>query len=379
MNKYKCFYCSENYIKNTEHVFPDGLGGQNIYMSCVCEKCNHDFSKLEGELYRKGIANLMRSVAGISSKKKHSRNYFKAQTLLSFDELNKIVYEVNQYDDFKIELKPQIIEIGLKFHIEGTLKEDIYQLTDKVKKWKKNNLKMILKFPEKDDDCTSYVQFQIKENLISSETLKSSSRINKAVILDVLDSHELSPYLKPRIFLDNEKNLIIRAISVVDAVRFLKKFLIFTSRPVNINSYSKIVNDNGIVYVGFNFDLLKAERAMAKIILNCLLHYFPNSINFNFDKFKSFVKNGETHVIGEIERKDDLIDSLEDTHNIFFHQYGDNLKVRLSLFNGGVCYSFIMEDVNILDNMDYKRLIIDFKKKENKIQDKNAFLMSFNK
>ncbi|CAL2093263.1 hypothetical protein T190611E02C_50115 [Tenacibaculum sp. 190524A05c] len=101
----KCFYCSNTYSKDTEHVFPDGLGGEKLYMPCVCEKCNNDFSKLEGELYQKGIPALMRSVEGVTKQKKQNKpTYFKAPILLTLDEENKIVYEVNQNNEFKISL-----------------------------------------------------------------------------------------------------------------------------------------------------------------------------------------------------------------------------------------------------------------------------------
>ena len=142
-----CFYCQKNYLKDTEHVFPDGLGGEKVYMDCVCVNCNNEFSKLERELYQKGIPALIRSVEGVSSyKQKNKINYFKAQALLVLDEKNKIVYEVNQNDKFKISLKSQVLRIGGRFYIEGSDQKDMDRLIKLFRNWKRENQKLIIQF-----------------------------------------------------------------------------------------------------------------------------------------------------------------------------------------------------------------------------------------
>lgn len=375
----KCFYCSNTYSKDTEHVFPDGLGGEKLYMPCVCEKCNNDFSKLEGELYQKGIPALMRSVEGVTKQKKQNKpTYFKAPILLTFDEENKIVYEVNQNNEFKISLKSQIIEINSKFYLEGSSQKDVDTFTNKFKKWRKDCLKLVLKFPDNDNNSTSYIQFQIDDNGVSSKRIESFEKVKNSIIFEILDNHELSKYLKPRIFLDNKNDLRIRAKSIEESINFIKHFLIFTSKPVKLKSFSKEINDNGIVYVGHNFDSLKNEQAMVKIMLNCLVYYFPNSKNnTNLENAKTFIKSGKSELKRSTEKKDKIIDSKEKSHNVFFQQYENNVRVRLSLFNGQLCYSIIIENLLILPNMDYNRLIIDFVKRVNRLESKNNFLTSF--
>lgn len=321
MNEKKCFYCSRTYSKDTEHVFPGGLGGQKLYMPCICEKCNNYFSNLERELYQKGVSALMRSVEGVTKQKKQNKPvYFKAPILLIFDEKNKIVYEVNQNNEFKISLKPQIIEINSKFYIEGSYQKDVDTLTNKVKKWKKDCLKLVLKFPDKNNNSTSYIQFQINDDKVLSKKLESSEKVISSIILEILDNHELSKHIKPRIFLDNDNALRIRAKSIEISINFIKHFLIFTSKPVKLKSFNKEVNDNGIVYVGHNFDSLKNEQAMVKIILNCLVYYFPKSKNnINLENVKMFVKNGESELKRSVEKRNKIIDSTEKSHNIFFN------------------------------------------------------------
>ncbi|CAL2093273.1 hypothetical protein T190611E02C_50117 [Tenacibaculum sp. 190524A05c] len=186
--------------------------------------------------------------------------------------------------------------------------------------------------------------------------------------------------MKPRIVLDNKNDLRIRAKSIEEAINFTKHFLIFTSKPVKLKSFSKEINDNGFIYVGHNFDSLKNEQAMVKIMLNCLVYYFSNSKNnTSLENVKNFVKNGNTELKRSIEQRDEIIDSKEKSHNIFFQQYQNNVRVRLSLFNGQLCYSIIIENLMILPNMNYNRLIIDFVKRINKLESKNDFLTSFHK
>ncbi len=381
MNGKKCFYCFKDYIEDTEHVFPDGLGGQKLYMPCVCGNCNNEFSKLERELYQKGIPALIRSVEGVTKQKNQNKpTYFKSPILFIFDEENKIVYEANQNNEIKISLKPQIIEIKSKFYIEASSEKEVNRLINKITKWRKDCLIMISIFSNENNKLTSYIKFQIDEGKVSSKELKSSEKIKNALILEITGNHELSKYLRPRIFLDNENNLKIRAKSFDESIYFIKKLLIFISKPVKLRSFSKAINDNGIVYVGQNFDPLKNERAMVKIMLNCLLYYFPKSKNsLSLESVRLFVKNGKSDLKRSIEKTDKIKDSLENTHNIFFYQYENDLSIRLSLFNGQICYIIFIEHLKILPNMDYNRLVIDFKKRLNRMEKKNEFLMSFAK
>jgi len=376
----QCFYCEKTYKKNTEHVFPDGLGGQQIFMSCVCLKCNNEFSMLERELYQKGIAALMRSIEGISNKKKQNKpNYFKAPTLLTLDEENKIVYEVNQNNEFEISLKPQIIEIDSKLYLEGSINKDIEKFINKIKKWTTNSLTMIYSLSNEHSKETSYVQFQIKTNEIISEKIKTSEKVKASLIFQKSGNNKLSKFLKPRIFLDNNDSLRIRANSIQESIDFIKKLLIFIPKNIKLNSYNEVINDNGIILVGHYFDPLKNEQAMVKIILNCLIHYFPNSkSNSSLEKIKTFIKHGESTLKRSLEKKSNIIDSNDKTHNLFFYQYEKNVSIRLSLFNGQICYSIIIEDLQILPNMDYKRLIIDYKNRINRMESKNEFFNSFN-
>lgn len=161
----KCIYCQEPYEKDTEHVFPHGLGGENIFIDCVCRGCNSKFSGLEGELYQKSPISLMRSIAGVKGYKKKNGNnsYFKAPILLTYDEQNKIVYEVSQHNEMKIQLKSQIIDIKSKFYLEGSDEKNILLFLKNIKKWKNESLIAVIRFPYNNNENFECVKF-FKEN-----------------------------------------------------------------------------------------------------------------------------------------------------------------------------------------------------------------------
>src|SRR5688572_28277704 len=85
----KCRYCQNGYIEDgREHVFPKGMGGQDIFMDNVCGACNKKFSDYERALMRDSPIAFMRSVEGVEGYKRSNipSGAFLAPILLTFDE-----------------------------------------------------------------------------------------------------------------------------------------------------------------------------------------------------------------------------------------------------------------------------------------------------
>lgn len=378
MTDKKCIYCQEPYEKDTEHVFPHGLGGENIFIDCVCYDCNSKFSGLEGELYQKSPVSLMRSIESIKGYKKKNGNnsYFKAPILLTYDEQNKIVYEISQHDKMEIHLKSQIIDIKGKFYLEGNDEKNILLFLKNIKQWKSKNLIAITKLPNSQENTFEYVKFHKKDQDVEYQ-LYNSVEVSKDCLLieDFSENHELFSVLNPRIFFDDNQKIRVRAKTIGEGISFLNNLLKFTLEPKIFKSFNKILNDNGIVYVGLNFHGTKLERAVVKITLNCLFHYFPESRKINAIKnYILFVNNGNTKIKLNIEAIDSLFDTNKNTHNIFFHQFNDSLKLRFSLFNGEIIFSYIIPGIKILGNNDYCRIVIDYKNRINRFENRNDFL-----
>lgn len=101
--------------------------------------------------------------------------------------------------------------------------------------------------------------------------------------------------------------------------------------------------DECIIYVGQSFLEDKFERAVVKITLNVLIHYFPEvKTNPALRNHIDFVNTGNSKIMVRIEDKNDLMDSDDKTHNVFILQFEDNVYLRLSLFNGQMIFTNVV-------------------------------------
>lgn len=153
-----CAYCKNEYFEDSEHVFPLGLGGENIFMNCVCFDCNNYFSGLERELYQKSPIALVRSVEEVKGYKKSQKAFLKASSLLSHDVENDILYEVGQYGKMNVFIRPQLFEVnGQLYGQAGKDSAGVEQLLLKLKHWAENTLRVGLELPKYKGDVTSQV------------------------------------------------------------------------------------------------------------------------------------------------------------------------------------------------------------------------------
>jgi uncharacterized Zn-finger protein len=365
----KCSYCDNSYIKDEEHVFPYGLGGQDIFMDCVCKECNKNFSALEGELYGKSPIALMRSNAGIMGYKKYDRNKpapFKAPILVTFDEGNNIVFEVGQFYPMEIFIRPQLMLINGCYYLGGETDEGLKEFAQKFKKLRTNNLKIIR------NDPYGFIEFDYLDTYYS--VTHKTGRVKKAngiLFCSLTESYEHYSFLHPRIFIDDEKNLKVRAKTIDEAIAFIEGFLNHLLSHKEFSSFKKIKFKDPTIYVSLNFDPVKAERALIKIGLNCLMHYYPNTKNeVILNDYISYVQEGKPFIRLSMDRKNDTIDSKNNTHNIFFYQHQNSVEIRISLFNGQFAIRFIVDNLKILRQNEYNRLVIDYKKRINKFENR---------
>lgn len=376
--QHKCKYCGNVYEGDTEHVFPRGLGGQDLYMDCVCKKCNGYFSGLERELYQKSYIGMLRSTMGIEGYKPNKRTPapFKAPIQLTFDEENEIIYEVGQYAEMRTFIRPQFILIDGKYYIEGDTNESMESLSQALLKWKKTNLQI----SKTENGAPVYVEYQyIGSSFKACGTNIEVSKKNAIKYFSLPETHKLYPFLSPRVFLaDNNKDLKIRAKTYKDAVDFMEGFLNHTQLNNSFDSYGNKDLSSQTIYVGFDFDQLKFEQALIKIGLNSLMYYYPaTKSNLALDSQISFVNTGIPKINAFLDKKDSIRDSNEGTHNIFFYQLDKSLVVRISLFNGQFVFSFVIDDLQVLKHNEYNRLVIDYKNRLNRFEDQTAFFQSF--
>ncbi len=369
-----CIYCENIYEKDTEHVFPHGLGGQKLFINCVCEDCNRYFSGLERELYQKSFVGLLRSTEGVAGYKPKGdkRTPFKAPILLTFDQENELVYEVGQYYLMQVFLRPQIMEIEGEFYLEGDTTEGIQKFVAAVKKWRDTNLMLFA-----NGHLAASFTKQESGFTVSLEDKKSNAK-GCVYYSSLPDAHELFPYMAPRLFIDDSQDLRVRAKSLPEAMEFLRIFLNRQVTKKDFNSYTNKALGKSEIYVGFGFDGLKLEQALVKIGLNCLCHYYPEAmLSGKLTDLISYVKNGQPCINARLGKKDVVIDSTARTHNIFFYQQAEAFVVRISLFSGQFVFSFWINDLHLLKPNEYNRLVVRFDERINAFETHRDFLGSF--
>jgi hypothetical protein len=365
----ECIYCNRLYEKNTEHVFPHGLGGEKVFINCVCENCNNDFSKLEGELFQKSPISLIRSVNNLKGYSKKA--FFKASELFIYDDVNNVVYEISQFNEMDIRLKPQIIEIDSRYYLEGGDSSEIKLFLSKMKKWKEGSLTAFI-----NDLSFKYVKFIYSDDDVEIEIFESDQKLNGEIIIESFNNESnLFKDFSPRIFLDDNKKIRVRGKTIDEAIVFLKKILKLSKESIKFKSKKKHIDYNGIVYVGQSFSNDHCLRAIVKVFLNTLFHYFPNSRKDNQIKdYISYVNFGTPLIDIDIDKKNNLIDLNDKSHTIFFYQGNDSLSLRLSLFGGKAIFTNFMKGVKVFNDNDYYRIVIDYENRLNRLENKNDII-----
>lgn len=354
-------------------------------MNFVCRNCNNKFSNLETELYQKSIIAIERSVEGIEGYKPNKAKPapLKASLLLVPDEIEDIVYEGGQFHKFQVYLRPQIIEVNGLFYLEGNLNEDINSFIRLILKWRKSSSNAVLGAKIQRGLVNEYFQFSKDDEEYRTKVIHETIKVRNEVRIDLLQkSHDLYESLSPRLFLDDRdvknKRLRVRARNVEEAKDFLEKFLGFTSVKREFDSFPKKNLNNSTISVGLNWDEAKLERALAKIGLNCLMHYFPESkSNDAIKPILEYVRFGKPGIKAALDKRNNLIDTNPGTHNLFFYQMPKLFSIRISLFDGKFVFHILIPNLILFPIAEYKRLVVDYQRRANGLENQAEFLTSF--
>jgi hypothetical protein len=372
-----CFYCNKTYSNDTEHVFSYGLGGQNLFMDCVCQKCNSYFSGLERELYQKSIIGLMRSTEGVDgyNPSQSTPAPFKAPLLLTQDKEHGIIFEVGQFYQMQTFIRPQLIFFRGVYYIEANTAANSDRFIAAWQKWL-NGDALLSGYDSGQVLTRQYILNEEKYNGVTITTLK---KLKNAIKFSSLpQNHHLFEALTPRLYFDDDKNLRIRAKTFDEAADFLRELLDHTLTSPVFNSFKGSGLQEALIDVGFSFDGLKFDQALVKIGLNTLLYHFPLvKTDPALIPLVNFVMKGSPGINAAWDKKHMIFDSQEGKHNISFGQAKDHTHIRISLFNGQFAFGFWIENLKLFQSSNYARQLIDYKNRINTFQDNKAFLMSF--
>lgn len=377
---YNCVYCEINPVGNSDHVFPKSLGGEDIYMDCVCNVCNNNFSKIERELFQKSFIGLMRSSEGVEgySKNKKRPAPLKYPEIFQFDKEHKIVYEVGVHNGFKPYIRPQFIQVADKIYSEAPSREEIETFIKAFNDWRNKNLVMITKFPARKGDNYEAVKFTLKDDKYIAEKIELS-KVKKEVIHYSLmkDNDEFKEHFEPRMFFDDSDKLIVRSRKVDEGIQFVIDLLNYCNQDAaNFRSYSE-KNTKDAIRISMKFDMVMMQQALVKIGLNALMHYHPEAkYNPLLKPAKDYVLKG-TAIKTAIDKKIDLLDTRHDMHTVLFYQLKEGLMIRTSLFGGHFTYSFLIEAYNLFPRHGhFSGLEVDFKTAKQKHYPMDEYLLN---
>lgn len=365
MKKQLCCYCNKKQAGNTEHVFPNGLGAENVRMNCVCEDCNNYFSRLERELYQKSFLSIFRLNNELSGYNKLSELSF--YEMLSFDEKNKIALEVGYTKGLSPYIKAQVFEKENKFWTDGE-KPDMELLKKVLGNWIQKSSKVIY-FEERE---RKYVLFKITSKHISFQLAPEIEKANNCIEIRII-SKEYKHYedFTTRIFLDKKKSkkLVIRAKSNNIGMNYLNTLLkTIVNQPTLLESYPNRKIKTGTLKTSFNHRF--ASKAIVKIGLNCLMHYYPsNTSHPGLKDAKKFVlnDNDKFNIIAP-KKIDGLDDNLSNVHYVQLYQFEERLDFRIGLFSSAHIYGFTIPGIKIMTTGNISNLLINYTEKQNTFQ-----------
>jgi hypothetical protein len=276
-------------------------------------------------------------------------------------------------------IRPQIIFKNDNFYVEASDELNRQEFAKVFQKWLKNNLRVITSAPKTKGGETEFLQFEKVDARFEFDSKLEYLKVKDEIRVDVLNSdHELFPHLEPRLFVDDDDRLRIRARSVIEATTFIKGFLnrILESRPLTSYGPEKIIK-NPSISVGFGFDVVKLERALVKIVVNCLAHYYPGvRAHPSLKGSIEFVNRGDHTLISPFGKCKISLRSPQDSHAMLISQVDENVVVNLHLFNDTMFYELALNELVLLSNFEHNRLVVRFKERKNIFQDYQGFLRS---
>jgi hypothetical protein len=340
-----CTYCETDPVTNSEHVFPDGLGGDDIFMDCVCKKCNSVFSKFESDLMKHSIVGFMRTAEGLTSKKKKGKSNLHFQELFLNDKKNKVIYEVGVGAGLKTFMRTQVIRVNNNFYIEGDSDDELKYFSELYSEWAKENLTIIYEFAKNKNQRYKGIKLVWNLDHYDFEEVEIEKITNEIINIPFKRKGKEFRHFEPRMFISEDKQILIRSRNIEETKFFIIDLLKSTRAKVPLFTYPNKDMTN-VVTVGHSFNIVKFQRAIVKVGLNCLIHCYPDTKNNPLLRpIKDFSLGKIDKINGEFGNTKIYTDKIEDSHSILFNQQSDGLKIRVSLFSGAVSYQYLINNL----------------------------------
>lgn len=278
----RCIYCNSEGPFNKEHVFPYFLGGGGegwTLIDTVCEDCNTIFSALERALSRHSVESIPRTFYGPterhSKRKKHKVPLY-SEDIYCFFNNDRLVYEAGLELGFQTYIRPQIIEVSIpEIGITASDYSEIDELFNRIKYFAEKEFFLITKTPSKKGELFESIELGLdSENVVIRNTINSKKPKGAWFRIFPKDFDIKSRILTTRIYLDDDNKLIIKAIDISQAIKFLSSLLkmVYSKQEISqeVKNTPKQVVEGGNYEIGIrtSVKLELVSRAIAKIGLN---------------------------------------------------------------------------------------------------------------
>lgn len=313
---HNCIYCGEDGpFTKVEHVFPYSLGGGGegwTLADTVCDDCNHGFSKAEEHLARQSLESLSREIYGPKGRKRKKeegkRHLFSTGSYCIAKE-SKLAYEASASSKgFSATASAQII---LTQKLEGgeALLEEVQNTTEQYKVLKKSILDLIqssfiiVNVPEsfKQYSATLTKEGEIKLSEAKSPLPKNSfvnARRDTLYVENLPSSNQQERYT-PRIFKQANRNITIKADSLIEAIEFFSVVVkhLYKSGAASLPQDIREISIESIKSCG-SLDPVLVFQAIAKTGINFIARMYGSKFARKpaFDEIKGFVRNPESNL-----------------------------------------------------------------------------------
>lgn len=125
------------------------------------------------------------------------------------------------------------------------------------------------------------------------------------------------------------------------------------------------------VSVKHSHSQIKVDRALAKIVLNALIFYYPDAKKERGKLLQliHFILTGDG-IINIIPTHHKIeYDLIEKSHNLIFYPSEDSLVIRLSLYNGAFAVIFLLPKLDTIVSKGPGRLLVYHQEKKNLFDD----------
>lgn len=298
----ECIYCKGSGPFNKEHVFPKGMGGDDLdflLINVVCESCNSKFSKLEASFMRSSPLALSRLINQTASRGNHKSPQFNTTTNFVHDPESNSLLEATYETGLKAILLPQLIfkESHLSFH--ATNAKELIKFIDKLKSLLEPSTVEVArkKLGPKPNQFIIETYTWTDKSYINTSSRLQSTQPKNVIWLEIYEEKQTQPERTPfetRIYHRKQGEIALKSITETNTSKNLKDARLYMHDGLKIETATIRDIEKPLTHVEFTSNISEGDRAFAKIGINFLAHIMGEDYvrDPSFDSIKKSILTG---------------------------------------------------------------------------------------